>query len=157
MRCERLVAWSAALVVVTALSCSSSTNTGPVVPSTGGLRAPTNLIVERVSPDTIQIAWRYSAENAHGIRIERSVGGPSSFALRDTVLTNLASTYLDTPLQAGTTYYYRVSAYTGSSISDPSSAVWGIAATDAPPTVPSSPQPADRAFDLLEGPLTLNW
>jgi formylglycine-generating enzyme required for sulfatase activity len=157
MRCERLVAWSAALVVVTALSCSSSTNTGPVVPSTGGLRAPTDLTLERVSADTIQIAWHYNAENARGIRIERSVGGASSFALRDTVLTALSSEYVDTPLQAGTTYYYRVRAYTGSLISDPSPAVWGIAAADSPPTGPSSPQPPNLAFDLQEGPLTLSW
>ncbi len=156
MRCERLLVWSAALVVVTALSCSSNSSNGPVGPSTVTLRAPTDLSVQRVSPDTIVIAWQYNPENAHGIRIERSVGGASSFALRDTVLTNV-SNYTDTPLQAGTTYYYRVRGYTGSSISDPSATVWGIAAVDAPPSSPSSPQPGNLAFDVPVGPITLTW
>lgn len=157
MRCERLMVGMAGLVVAAALSCSSnSTSNGPSGPSGGSLHAPSGLIVERVSADSIRLAWQYRAEDAYGIRIERSVGGSSSFSLRDTVRTSFSS-YIDTPLNEGTTYYYQVRAYRGSSISDASSIVWGIAAADDPPTTPAGPEPADRVFDVPAGPVTLSW
>jgi formylglycine-generating enzyme required for sulfatase activity len=146
----------AALAVAFSLSCSSNSGTGPVGPSQTSLKAPVDLSVQRVSPDSIQIAWRATGETIRGYRIERSTGSASSFALRDSVLSNVTS-YTDTPLDEGTTYYYRVRAYSGVSASDPTATVWGIAARDDPPSTPSDPQPSDRLFDVPAGPLTLTW
>ncbi len=161
MRSERVLAGLAMLWIAFALSCSSDSNTGPVGPTQTTLRAPSDLYVSRVSPDSIRIAWSYKTENAHGIRIERSVGNTSSFALQDTVLTNVKS-YVDIgDVSEGTTYYYRVRAYRGSFTSDPSETVWAIAATDGPPTTPSSPDPPypppDPNFEVPAGNVTLSW
>jgi len=160
MRSERLLAGLAMLWVAISLSCSSTNGNGPVGPSQTALRIPTDLLMERVAPDTLRISWKYQTASAHGIRIERSVGNAGAFALRDTVLTDV-SFYADTLVQPGTTYYYRVRAYLKANISDPSETVWGTAATDVPPTVPASPDPPDPPpdpnFEVDPGPVTLQW
>jgi formylglycine-generating enzyme required for sulfatase activity len=160
MRSLRLLAGLAILVGAISLSCSSNNNGGPTGPTASTLRTPTDLYIVRVAPDSIEIAWKYKEENAHGIRIERSIGNTTSFALRDTVLSS-AKSYVDKLQGATGNIYYRVVAYRGTQVSDPTTSVLGIPGTDAPPTVPSAPYPPDPPVDpnvgVPDSVRTLSW
>ncbi len=84
--------------------------------ATGVPAAPTKLTATAVSRDKIMLTWMDNAYNETGFKIERKTGG-GSYAQIATLGAN-TTVYSDTGLSAGTTYYYRVRAYssTGNSV-----------------------------------------
>ena len=78
--------------------------------TTAGTRpaAPSNLTASAASASQINLAWRDNANNETGFKIERKAGSGSWNQIA-TVSAN-ATTYQNTGLSAGTTYYYRVRA-----------------------------------------------
>jgi hypothetical protein len=64
-----------------------------------------------VSSSRINLAWTDNATNEAGFKIERSTDGVT-FKQIATLPSNTTS-YPNTSLAAGTTYYYRVRAYEG--------------------------------------------
>jgi formylglycine-generating enzyme required for sulfatase activity len=157
MRFRRILAGVAAVCAgVVVLSCGNNGSDNPTGPTETPPRAPTDLQTVRTAPGEIQIAWRDNSTDELGFRIERSVGGAGQFAQIDTVARNVA-TYVDAGLTAGLTYFYRVRSYTPRVASDPSDAVYGIAAVNVSPTVPIALDPPNRARDVETGPVTLQW
>jgi hypothetical protein len=57
----------------------------------------------------IQLTWTDASSNEAGFVIERSVNGPDAWTEYATVGANVTS-YTNTGLTPGTTYYYRVKA-----------------------------------------------
>lgn len=74
--------------------------------------APGNLTATAISSSEIDLAWSDHSSDETGFGIERSLDG-SNFSLLTTVAAG-TTTYSDTGLTAGQTYWYRVSAYNGS-------------------------------------------
>jgi hypothetical protein len=72
--------------------------------------APTGLTATAVSQHQINLAWTDNATNESGFKIERSPFAPGSWTQIATVGANV-TTYPNTGLASGTTYYYRVRAW----------------------------------------------
>ena len=76
------------------------------------LAAPSNLSATAVSSSQINLTWtdtNSGKTNESGYSIERSLSPTSGFAKIGSVLKNI-TTYSNTGLASGTTYYYRVQA-----------------------------------------------
>ena len=71
--------------------------------------APSNLAANAVSTTQINLAWSDNASNETGFKIERKTGSGGTYAQIGTVGANVTS-YSDSGLTSGTTYYYRVRA-----------------------------------------------
>jgi len=71
--------------------------------------APENLTAVPVAPNQIQLTWEDKSNNEIRFIIERRTGRSPYFQLN--AVNNNVTTYIDTSLLAGTTYYYRVGAY----------------------------------------------
>ncbi|MDN5203083.1 DUF1593 domain-containing protein [Fulvivirgaceae bacterium BMA10] len=80
----------------------------------GGLTPPSSLTATVASATQIDLSWVDESSAETGFEIERSVGDNSSFILLTTTAAN-ATSYNDTGLTNGTTYYYRVRAVDASS------------------------------------------
>jgi len=77
---------------------------------TQGPLSPSSLIATAVSPSVLSLSWTNNASDADGVLIERSPNGSTGW----TEIADLAAgftSYTDTGLSSGTTYYYRVAAY----------------------------------------------
>ncbi|MFC5046286.1 S8 family serine peptidase [Aquimarina hainanensis] len=74
-----------------------------------GINAPSNLTARSTSNSEIRLQWKDNSTDETGFKIERSTNG-TNFTEIKSVRAN-ASSYTDTGLQAGTTYYYRVKAF----------------------------------------------
>ena len=96
-------------------AASATTPSCPVGPPV----APTDLTAKARGKNKIALTWKDNSNNEDGFRIYR---GPlqSSLSLLETVGQNTTS-YLDSGLAPGTTYYYQVCAYNtnGENCSDP--------------------------------------
>ena len=120
------------------------------------------------------LSWSDNATNEGGYRVERSADG-SSFAQIAQVGANVTS-YTNTNLAAGATYYYRVTAYNGDGVSDYSNTAAGqtaaataantapVVAVASPATTASYPEGASITFsgsanDTQDGNLSarLTW
>ncbi|MEX0784233.1 MAG: fibronectin type III domain-containing protein [Dehalococcoidia bacterium] len=95
--------------------------------------APTDLVATPTGGTTIALSWTDNATNETGYRIERSSNGTSFLALA--TLPANATSYNSNYLNAGTTYWYRVSALIGTAASDPSNTV--SATTGGAPMAPT--------------------
>ncbi len=71
--------------------------------------APTELSARAISTTQIDLAWTDNADNEQGFRIERSLDG-QNFAEIASVGPNV-TTFSDTTVSAGTTFFYRVFAF----------------------------------------------
>lgn len=78
--------------------------------------APSALTAAASSTSQINISWTDNANNETGFAIERSLSSTTGFAPLITVSSNVTS-YQNTGLSAGTTYYYRVTATNSASTS----------------------------------------
>ena len=70
--------------------------------------APASLMATAFSASQINLSWTNTATNQTSVEIDRSLDGTHFASL--TTLGATASSYADTGLTAGTTYYYRVEA-----------------------------------------------
>ena len=99
-----------------------STNTGHLLVSglvssgSGTPAAPGNALATANSSSTITVTWTDNSNNETGFSVQRanSAGGP--FTQVGTAGANV-TTYTDTGLSPGTTYYYLVEAYNGNGAS----------------------------------------
>ncbi|TSE06704.1 T9SS type A sorting domain-containing protein [Aquimarina algiphila] len=72
--------------------------------------APSNLSTSLSGSNNISLIWNDNADNETEYRIERSQDNSNNFEQIDVVMENI-STYQDTNLALGTTYYYRIRGY----------------------------------------------
>jgi hypothetical protein len=72
--------------------------------------APSDLGATAVSQSQIDLSWKDNSGNEDGFKIELSPNGTSSWIQIATVGANVTS-YSNTGLNCGMTYYYRVRAY----------------------------------------------
>ena len=91
--------------------------------------APSGLNATAAGTDSISLTWTDNSNNESGFTLQRSPNGSSGWANIANLAANVKS-YLNTGLQAGTAYYYRVSAFNDSGQSAYST---GSASTDALP------------------------
>jgi YD repeat-containing protein len=117
-----------------------------------GPNAPSGLSAGAASASQINLAWTDNSNNESGFRIERSPNG-SSWSEIATVGAN-ATSYPNTGLTCGTTYYYRVRAYNGVGNSNYGNTV--SATTSACPTLPAAPSNLVAA-DGGSGTIYLTW
>jgi len=98
--------------------------------------APSNLAAIGAGSGQIDLTWTDNATNESGFVIERSPNGSDSWTEIATLADNITS-YTDTGLTSGTTFFYRVSAYNlngNSGFSNTASAT----TTEEPPAGPSN-------------------
>jgi len=74
------------------------------------LSAPSGLVASAISSSQINLSWTGNSNGESGFKIERATTSPPTTEI-DTVGQDVTS-YSDTNLAEGTTYYYRVRAYT---------------------------------------------
>jgi hypothetical protein len=106
--------------------------------------APSDLVATTVDHQRIDLTWTDNSTDETGFRIERKLEPAGSFALIATVGANVTK-YYNTGLQAGTTYTYRVRAFSGVGESENSNQA--TATTDAA-TTPAAPS------DLVATPVS---
>lgn len=113
--------------------------------------APTNLAATAASSGSIQLTWTGSA-NASSYQIQRSPDGSANWTVVAT--TDAATTsFLDTGLTAGTTYYYQVIASNAGGDSPPSNVA---GATTDSTTAPAAPTNLTAAASK-GGKISLSW
>ena len=98
--------------------------------------APSSLSAAAPNEGQIDLAWTDNSGNEAGFAIERSPNGSDSWQEIAIVADN-ATTYTDTGLAPGTTFYYRVSAYNTSGSSGFSNTASATTA-EVPPESPSN-------------------
>ena len=98
--------------------------------------APVGLTATAISASQINLSWTDTAADELGFEIERSLSETTGFGLIGTVAADTTS-YSDTGLSSGTTYYYRVRAF--NSIGDSDYSNVASATTLATPPVPNAP------------------
>lgn len=111
------------------------TITGSVLTPANFVAAPTNLTATALSSSQINLAWADNAGNETSYSVERSTDG-NTWGVIATLGANSTS-YANTGLTAGATYYYRVRAFNGTTPSDYSNQA-SAATTQPPPNAPSS-------------------
>ncbi|WP_221407730.1 fibronectin type III domain-containing protein [Thermoflexibacter ruber] len=121
----------------------------PTVPT-----APNNLTATANSNTQITLNWTDNSNNETGFRIERSTTAGSGFTELTNVEANV-TTFTNTNLQAGTTYFYRVRAYNAAGNSAYSNEA--SATTSQPtPTTPTAPSSLTATANSTTQ-ITLNW
>ena len=148
--------WMATMaILILVAGCDSSTSTDPIeIPA--GPEPPIWVHVSATSTDAIELKWTDWTTNEAAFEIWRSQGNANNFAVIDTVDQDI-EIYADTSLIAEQTFYYMVTGYDilgrrGRT----STAVWGKAHDNTPPTIPANPSPpADSSG--IEGAVTLAW
>ncbi|MEN8126944.1 MAG: putative Ig domain-containing protein, partial [Planctomycetota bacterium] len=83
-----------------------------VVPAPSPPAAPSGLSATAIATTRIDLTWVDNADNETGFKIERSIRTNGSFVEIATVGADVTS-YSDTTVRKGTTYYYRVRATNG--------------------------------------------
>ncbi|MGA8849622.1 MAG: fibronectin type III domain-containing protein [Dehalococcoidia bacterium] len=117
--------------------------------------APSNLVATPISSSRIDLTWQDNSNNETGFELERKTGS-ASYSQIDTVSANVTS-YSDTYLSAGTTYYYRVRAYSDIGNSDYSNEASATTLTPPPPpTAPTLKSPVIGSTVLILTP-RLEW
>ena len=74
-----------------------------------GPTAPSGLVATAISQTRIDLAWTDNSDDETGFRVERSPNGSTLWThITDTAAD--ATSFSDTGVECGTTYYYRVRA-----------------------------------------------
>jgi len=107
---------------------------GPAAPPPGPTTpaAPTNLTATAVSPTSVRLTWVDNATNETSYLIERATDPGFTIGRVSFGLGPNETTYADTSVAAGTTYYYRVVAVNGLVESSPAGPVSVTTPTAAP-------------------------
>lgn len=86
------------------------------------LPAPDSLKISLTPQNKVQLNWRDNSSNETGFIIERKINATGTYIVIDSVSPDII-TYLDTSVQAGFTYFFRVYAYTSATNSEYSNEV----------------------------------
>lgn len=112
--------------------------------------APSDLLATAVVPTQVELSWRDNSEDEEGFIIERRLEAEQEFAEIARVGADLTR-YLDTTVQAGTAYCYRVRAFNAAGISDPSNeACVTTPAENRPPIADAGPDQTVFVGDLVQ-------
>jgi transcriptional regulator CtsR len=103
---------------------------------------PSNLVATAISSSRIDLTWQDNSSDETGFKIERKTG-TGSYSQIATVGAGVTS-YSNTGLSAGTTYYYRVRAYKGTLNSDYCEEA-SATTLPPPPAVPTLKSPASAS------------
>lgn len=115
------------------------------------LPAPSDLAVTEISSSAARLTWSDNSATETGFRIERCSGaGCTAFAALAEVAAGVTA-YDATGLDAGGLYVFRVRAYQGGSVSEPSNAV-----PVNPPTLPLAPSDLDATV-VSSTEIHLTW
>ncbi|HJX03433.1 MAG TPA: fibronectin type III domain-containing protein, partial [Dehalococcoidia bacterium] len=87
------------------------------------INAPANLAATALSPSQIRLNWQDMSDNEIRFRIERRTGRSDYFTIN--IVGSNVTEYLDSHLNPGSTYYYRVIANGISGDSSPSNEAMG--------------------------------
>lgn len=82
------------------------------VEDSSSVAAPTGLLIPVVTASRVDLIWSDNSTNETGFLVERSITSGSGFGAIGSVLANSTS-YSDTTVTTGNTYYYRVTATNG--------------------------------------------
>ena len=124
-------------VETAALDCdyalvASGVSTAPPTPPAD----PTGLAALATASDAISLSWTDNAVNEEGYTVERSLDGVAFSVLANTNAN--ASSFADTGLTAGTTYFYRVIAFNSVGSSAYSNVASATTPTPQPPLSPTA-------------------
>ncbi|MBA3482733.1 MAG: fibronectin type III domain-containing protein, partial [Pirellulales bacterium] len=128
------------------LTLNNINYTGETVLSTPA--APSSLTATALTGQ-ISMEWVNNATNATGNSIERKIGAGGTWAQLVTVAVD-ATSYVDTGLSDGTTYYYRVRAFNSAGDS-----AWSSEASATTPSIPNAP--SDLAATAATREVSLTW
>ena len=92
-----------------------------------GPAAPSDLTVTGASVDQVDLSWTDNSGNEDGFIVWRSLNGATNWTQVGTVGANVTS-FSDTTVVAGTTYFYRVNGFIGAAYSAYSETVSATAA-----------------------------
>jgi hypothetical protein len=110
--------------------------------------APSNLTATAASSSRINVSWTDNSSNGNGFILERSTSPAFSATTSITIPQPGATSYADTGLAAGTTYYYRIKATNPTNSS-------GYSATASATTQAGAPAPPTYASTVLsDGPIS---
>jgi fibronectin type 3 domain-containing protein len=142
--------------VTTGLHISANSVTVSAIPSPGNFNAPSNLVATG-GVGQVNLSWSDSvtflgSAPVTGYTLYRSLSLSSGYV----VIANLArgvttSTYLNSGLANGTTYYYYLTPY-ASGLAGPSNSATVFAAASRPPNPPAPPSEVDGNNQVV-----LNW
>lgn len=97
----------------TGIVAATTTGTTNPPPASGLPTAPVSLATTSQTSSTITLTWSDKCSRETGFIIERSLSPTTGFATMGKVGANV-TTYTNTTLRSGATYYYRVCAYNSS-------------------------------------------
>jgi uncharacterized delta-60 repeat protein len=89
---------------------NEATTTTPQDPNLVIPNAPSEMNPQAISPTQINLSWTDNANNENSFALESSVGNPNNFQVIASVSAN-TTTYNHSGLTAGTTYFYRIRAF----------------------------------------------
>jgi fibronectin type 3 domain-containing protein/regulation of enolase protein 1 (concanavalin A-like superfamily) len=106
------------IVATNASGDSAPSNAQSVTTTTPAPAAPSNLVASQ-GPSGISLTWSDNSNNETGFVIERKLGAGGTYAVLTTTAAG-ATSFLDTSVTPGQTYFYRVSATNAGGNSSPS-------------------------------------
>jgi fibronectin type 3 domain-containing protein len=115
------------------------------------LEAPGSLSATAISPTRIDLSWVDTNSNEDGLLIERSLNQLLGFVQIASIEKNITS-YQDTTVVEGTSYFYRVRVFKGTVFSPYSN----VASSTTPQTIPSPPS-ALAATAFSSNRVDLTW
>ncbi len=136
---------SAQSIAVSGVTSFESGGTPPEVPTHFHLMGD-------ITDSSLSLGWDWDPESdIKGYKIYRSTAADGEYSLRKTFRGNI---FLDTGLYAGTTYYYKVSAFNNYGESDQTSYINGT--TSGGETAPSTPTGLSVGSATISS-LTISW
>ncbi len=100
--------------------------------------APSSLTATASGTSTINLTWTDNSSDETGFKLERKTGSGGTYAeIAGSIAAN-ATSYSNTGLTAGTTYYYRLRSYNAAGNSSYSNEISATTAAAPPPNAPSS-------------------
>ena len=134
-------------------AAGNSAYAGPASATTAGTppAAPTNLAASAVSSTQINLAWTDNSSDESGFRVERASVSSGPYTEIATLAPGVTS-YANTGLASGYTYYYRVCAYNASG----NSAYAGPVGASTQAQAPAAPTNLTAAPSGV-GMIALNW
>lgn len=136
-------------------NCKQPTTTIDTPEGGNSYPAPSALSGTALSTTSISLRWTDNATDETGFILERSLDSSSDFLEVVTIPTADTTSYVDSGLQDGTLYYYRIKAY-GSRGESPYSNVYSISTLQSNLNAPAAP--TDLSLQVLStSSIKLTW